>query len=619
MTSVAAELCGALYSAILHSVWQGCFLALFYLILSRRLQSSRSRYRLAMSSFLLAATAFIGTFLLAFASMRSGTASLPSAPSVPAASYFAFAWCAGAAFFGGRLFCGWLWLRIVVVRRSVAVPPSIRLMFEDAKTAVGAAGRITVRASASIRSPMVTGVLKPIVLLPVSMLSGVPPNVLHTVFIHELLHVRHLDHIAVFLQAIGETLLFYHPAVRWLSAEARRCREYRCDDESVRELGNRFDYARALISIEEAPGDPLVPALLMNGDDMMNRVERLLCDDKNTGAAKLHFSGLVAFACLALLMHSLSYGNDEKKQASEFQRNDAAISIAWLPPAVTQYSSVIEDAAARHGVSADVLALMLLVESHGDVQATSSSGARGLMQVMPKTGQAIAEQRGIADFDSEQLFDAETNIDFGAWYLAQQMERFADQPERVQELAISAYNAGPRKVADYVSGSQPLPVETAGYRDLLLSMLAEAGKDRSLALEGRKAALRERLPAFRPPVEGHVASRFGAGGGERRVHKGVDIAAPLGTPVVAPVDGQVSAVGEDATRGKYITVRHAYGVESRYYHLSDVSVEVGHPIRAGEPLGAVGSSGLSTKSHLHFEVRELGQAVSPSLYGLVLE
>ncbi len=619
MTSGLPELSAALFTAILHSIWQGCALAVLFAVVSRQLQSSQSRYLLAMASFLAATLAFIGTFVHALSQVPVTVQPVAASTEPSLAPVFALAWCIGAAFVGGRYFCGWLWLRLVIVRRSIAVPSSIQALFDDARQAVDAPNRILVRASASIRSPMVTGVIRPIVLLPVSMLSGVPANVLTAVFTHELLHVRRFDHVAVFLQAFGETLLFFHPAVRWLSAEARRYREYRCDDESIRHLGDRYDYARALVSIEESAGDPPVPALLMNGEDLMNRVERLVCKDSKPESARLHFAGMLAFASVALLAYSLSFAKETRQDVSEQQARQHELSIAWLPPSVTQWSGFIEEAAERHDVSANVLALMLLVESHGESLATSSFGARGLMQVMPKTGEAIAEKRGIDNFDADQLFEPETNIDFGAWYLARMMERFADQPERKQELAIAAYNAGPGAVSAYLSGTKPLRDETVGYKDMLLSMLSEADEDRSLVLEGRKAYLRDRIPAFRAPVEGQVSSQFGKDSGGKGLHRGIDIVAPMGAPVVAPVRGQVKTVGEDDKRGKYITVRHAYGVESRYYHLSDVSVSVGDELEAGDRLGDVGNSGASSGPHLHFEVREMGQPVSPSLYGLVLE
>lgn len=617
MNSLTAELSSALFAAILHSIWQGCALAIIYVIFSPKLRTTHSRYLLAISLCTAAPLAFVATFMQSFSQSSAVLDSTVQTAAGPAlATYFAVAWCIGTLFVGGRFFCGWVWLRVFILGRSVAVPASVQSLFDDTKRKLNAPKRLIVRASAQILSPMVTGVIKPVVLLPVSMLSGVPPNILTAVFVHELLHVRRFDHVAVFAQAICETLLFYHPAVRWLSMETRRAREYRCDDDSIGLLGDKYDYARALLSLEESRTDVTVPALLMNGGELMDRVERILGTPRKAGFGAMNFIGLLAFACIALLTYSLSIGEEPEQNTPVLMSNSHTVNIRWLPPSVAQWTALIEKAAVRHDVPADVLALMLFTESRGEQQALSSSGARGLMQVMPQTGKIIAEQRGIEGFAADQLFDPETNVDFGAWYLAQQLARFSAQDEDKPALAISAYNAGPGAVAAYLAGTQPLPDETIMYRDTLLSMLSEADDYESVTLENHKAKLRKRLPTFIFPVEGRVTSRFGFDGGDRGMHNGVDIAASSGTAVVAPVNGKIASVGEDDIRGKYITVRHADGIETHYFHLSEITVEPGTTVKTGDTLGEVGSTGRSNGAHLHFEIREYGQPVSPKLYGL---
>ena len=236
---------------------------------------------------------------------------------------------------------------------------------------------------------------------------------------------------------------------------------------------------------------------------------------------------------------------------------------------------------------------------------------------MPQTGKLIAEHRGISDFGVEQLFDPETNIDFGAWYLSRQLLRFSEHDEEPLALAVSAYNAGPIAVAEYLAGNQQLPDETIRYRDMLLSLFAERDSSTSATIENHMTNLRQRLPAFGAPVRGRVTSPFGFDGGRRGKHNGIDIAASMGTIVIAPIGGRITAVGEDSKRGKYVSVRHAEGIDSHYFHLSEIVVTPGAKIEAGETLGEVGNTGESSGAHLHFEIREFGQAVSPELYGFV--
>jgi hypothetical protein len=119
------------------------------------------------------------------------------------------------------------------------------------------------------------------------------------------------------------------------------------------------------------------------------------------------------------------------------------------------------------------------------------------------------------------------------------------------------------------------------------------------------------LIAFAEPVPGYaVVSPFGLrklpweeGG---RLHEGVDISAPAGVAVLAAADGVVTAAGSSDSYGRYVEVTHAEGLKSFYAHLGaiDKGVTAGLAVKAGTPIGAIGSSGTSTGPHLHFEIRD---------------
>lgn len=89
---------------------------------------------------------------------------------------------------------------------------------------------------------------------------------------------------------------------------------------------------------------------------------------------------------------------------------------------------------------------------------------------------------------------------------------------------------------------------------------------------------------------------------ENRPHEGLDITAPYGTPIIAPAAGRVTRVGYQAGYGLAVTIEHGYGLETRYAHLSRTAVAVGQTLRRGDRIGYVGSTGLSTGPHLHYEV-----------------
>jgi murein DD-endopeptidase MepM/ murein hydrolase activator NlpD len=127
------------------------------------------------------------------------------------------------------------------------------------------------------------------------------------------------------------------------------------------------------------------------------------------------------------------------------------------------------------------------------------------------------------------------------------------------------------------------------------------------------------FPGRRPVSAGIVTSGFGLRHhpilGGYRVHNGIDLAAPLGTPVVASSDGVVGTADWHGGYGLYIALEHGGGVETRYGHMSRLNVAAGQRVRKGDVIGYVGSTGRSTGPHLHYEVRINGQAVNPVFWG----
>jgi murein DD-endopeptidase MepM/ murein hydrolase activator NlpD len=121
------------------------------------------------------------------------------------------------------------------------------------------------------------------------------------------------------------------------------------------------------------------------------------------------------------------------------------------------------------------------------------------------------------------------------------------------------------------------------------------------------------------PVAGQISSRFGDtrlnfDSGGPRPHRGVDISAPMGTPIVAPADGVIRFAGHGLDLGRLIIIDHGYGFSTKYGHLKKYFVQTGDKVRKGQTIGAVGSSGSSTGPHLHYEVHLHDRAVNPGDY-----
>jgi murein DD-endopeptidase MepM/ murein hydrolase activator NlpD len=121
--------------------------------------------------------------------------------------------------------------------------------------------------------------------------------------------------------------------------------------------------------------------------------------------------------------------------------------------------------------------------------------------------------------------------------------------------------------------------------------------------------------AMRLPVSGRITSGFGERFhpilGYRRMHAGVDLAATFGAPIAAAADGRVVSAGWHGGYGREVVIAHSGGIETLYAHMSRMVASAGETVRQGQIIGYVGSSGLSTGPHVHYEVLKNGRPVNP--------
>lgn len=123
---------------------------------------------------------------------------------------------------------------------------------------------------------------------------------------------------------------------------------------------------------------------------------------------------------------------------------------------------------------------------------------------------------------------------------------------------------------------------------------------------------------FRFPLPvGYISSGFGNRlhpiNSKHHFHNGIDIAAPSGTDVMAARAGIIETAGYDNVRGNYISILHENGYETVYWHLKKIFVQLNQQVQSGMIIGTVGTTGMSTGPHLHFEIRNLGDPKNPSL------
>jgi murein DD-endopeptidase MepM/ murein hydrolase activator NlpD len=151
-----------------------------------------------------------------------------------------------------------------------------------------------------------------------------------------------------------------------------------------------------------------------------------------------------------------------------------------------------------------------------------------------------------------------------------------------------------------------------GKRALRLVKWTQGGKEQFFDAAG----VGETRGSMKMPVAGHMTSRFGMRFhpvlGYGRMHKGIDYGAPMGSPILAATSGTVNFAGWHGGHGNYVQIRHTGGLGTGYAHMSRIKVRAGQQVTAGQVIGYVGSTGISTGPHLHFEVFKNNVAVNPA-------
>ncbi len=288
---------------LLHFCWQGVLVAAVLACVLRLLENSQLRYAagcvaLALMVALPAATlAHLGmadyriALALRNAPVETGAALLVQAGDGAAGGHWAvrmaadldrampwllLLWMAGAVLFLVRLSVGFGVARRMRWVGVEPAPAALQEMFARLKRQMGWLRPVKLLHSALIEVPTVIGWLRPVVLLPVSCFTGLSEAQIEAILCHELAHIRRYDYLVSVCQSFVEALLFYHPAVWWVSRQVRRERECCCDEVAVGLGGDVLMYARALKTLEERRSFYPEVALGVNGGVLTMRIKRLL-------------------------------------------------------------------------------------------------------------------------------------------------------------------------------------------------------------------------------------------------------------------------------------------------------------------------------------------------------
>jgi GWxTD domain-containing protein len=297
---------------LVHFLWQGALvwalaaLALWWLAES----GPRARYGVCAGALMLMAACPVATFLLLGGEPHPAAlpgerlAALPAHELAAAAGWrfeqalpwLVAAWMAGAVILIARTAGGWWAARRIMGAGQAHSPAWLHETTGRLCARIGVA-RPRIRVSLSGCAPLVFGFLRPVLLVPAAALARLTPEELEAVIAHELAHVARRDYLVNLVQTLVENLLFYHPAVWWVSEKMREEREACCDDIAVRVCGDRVMYSGALLRLEETRAGVAAAA---TGGDLMKRVKRLLHPESEGPAVSLASAAPALLASLAL-------------------------------------------------------------------------------------------------------------------------------------------------------------------------------------------------------------------------------------------------------------------------------------------------------------------------------
>ena len=322
-------------------------------------------------------------------------------------------------------------------------------------------------------------------------------------------------------------------------------------------------------------------------------------------AAALTGSLLLIWLTTMIAMSAMSYFAERDRLALL----DREAKVETAESRVSRYRDDID------AVSADLSRRQAFIESMvedhigdlPDAEAATSKASHSRNEAertIRKVSAAIPEATGLARIEAQQLAFVE------------RLTRYADRRAESAANAIRKLGLSPKALLASVNrqtGQGGPFITLANGNDALdprferlgLSLARMDGLQRSLA----------GIPQVHPAKAEFISSRFGYRtdpiNGHAAFHAGLDFAGPMGAPVYAAANGKISFAGQRRGYGNCVEVDHGNGLTTRYAHMSRFRVAMGQTVKAGEVIGAIGSTGRSTGPHLHFEVRVHGTPVNP--------
>jgi len=482
----------ALGTAVLHFLWQGSLIAVLASALLRMPSGATPgrRHLISYSALLLCLLCFLGTWAWGLqaptgarmplgspeAEVVLGRGARTSWPLVAA-----WLWATGAAVMLLRFTLAWRTTRRLRGMGTFAVDELWQRTFDSLRIELGIRRGVRLLGSSLAQVPMVVGSLSPVVLVPACALTGLAPDQVRALLAHELAHVRRLDPVWNFIQALIEILLFFHPAIWWLSRQVRIEREYCCDDASIQLTGDPRVLAEALAAMETLRfQQPLASQILASqGGSLMNRILRILgagSGQSSPSSAGWQLpAGLLAGGVLAVCATAAgtSAEGSERLQAVVVQKKAA----------------VSEKQQTRPGIDELKAELAAKVKAGSMTQAEADRHLKGYMVRMEKAKAPQAGQRF-----QEALRKYEAALAAGELTPEEAKEKIEGLRMRIAKSKDAAQQtespeATIERITKAVESGEITPAEGRAKLEAVRAGMAKAQAEREQKLAGVKARI----------------------------------------------------------------------------------------------------------------------------------
>ena len=352
---------------LLHFLWQGLVVAAILKILLTVIPKTHANLRYGLACFAMVSNAILvlvtysivyqQTVVEPFAIDQNQTniSSINSSLAtgfwsnqvVDYLPYLTIAWLITVMVLASKLLIELVSVNRLPYRQSIAPPQAIEQKFEQLCQLVGVSAKTKLLVSLQSHVPMAIGWLKPVVLIPATMISGLTGQQLQMLLLHELAHIKRHDYLVNIVQSVVEVFLFFHPAISWIGKQIRNEREYCSDDIAVHHCGSAIGYAHALTDTASLclhKHKATVPnlAIAASGGDLTSRVLRLVHQNHHCVSSNQQ-PKFIAAAVVLLSISLLSVNLLTSKQLEKINQLDLnASSLSFI------YSTLARNNATEH-------------------------------------------------------------------------------------------------------------------------------------------------------------------------------------------------------------------------------------------------------------------------------